>query len=136
VRTLLVDSAEVRVAADGQEQMNAKMSRAGFSQVKDGKRTEVKTEDAPEPLKRMLTESFGTPVCRVELDAAGREVKRPVVAGPGGTDLRPGAQGVGRRQDDDRPRHEVDRRDAGHEREGRDVGHVRDAAGQEVTAGR
>ena len=87
VRTLLVDSAEVRVAAGGQEQMNAKMSRAGFSQVKDGKRTEVKTEDAPAPLKKMLTDSFGTPVCKVEVDAAGREVKRTVVAGPGAAAL-------------------------------------------------
>jgi hypothetical protein len=87
VRTLVVDSATVRAAAGGKEMLNAKMSRAGFVGGKGGNKTEVKTEDAPEQLKAMLTDSFGSPICKVELDAAGKEVKRTIVAGPGAKTL-------------------------------------------------
>jgi hypothetical protein len=87
VRTLVVESAEVRVVAGGQDVMNAKMSRAGFTEMKGGKATEVKIEDAPEQLKKMLTDSFGTPICKIEVDAAGKEVKRTVVAGAGAAAL-------------------------------------------------
>ena len=87
VRTLLVNSAEVRAVVGAQEMMNAKMSRAGFIDTKGGRTTEIKTADAPAQLKQLLTDSFDTPLCNIELDADGKEVKRTVVAGPGATTL-------------------------------------------------
>jgi hypothetical protein len=85
VKTLVVDSAEVRAVSGGREMMNAKMSRAGFEDIKGGQT--VKIEDAPDQLKRMLTDAFGSPVCKVELDDAGKELKRTVVAGRGAAPL-------------------------------------------------
>jgi hypothetical protein len=85
IRTLMVDSLDVRAAQGTKELMNVKMSRTGFLDSKDGKKTEVKIEDAPEQLKRLLTDSFGSPLCKIELDETGKEVKRTVVAGPGAT---------------------------------------------------
>ena len=46
VKTLVVDSASVRAVAGGKEAMNAKMSRAGFNDIKGGQN--IKTEDAPQ----------------------------------------------------------------------------------------
>ena len=61
------------------------MSRAGFNDIKNGRN--IKLEDANEQLKQLLTDSFGSPVCKVEVDAAGKEVKCTVVAGPGAASL-------------------------------------------------
>lgn len=85
VKTLVVDGAEVRAIVGGTELMNARMSRAGFNDIKDGKT--VKLEDAPDQLKKLLTDSFGTPVCKLELDAIGKEAKRTILAGPGASQM-------------------------------------------------
>jgi hypothetical protein len=87
VRTLLVNSAEVRATMGAKEMMNAKLSRAGFIDNTVGRKNEVKTADAPAQLKQLLTDSFDTPICKLELDADGKEVKRTVVAGPGAATL-------------------------------------------------
>jgi hypothetical protein len=87
VRTLLVNAAEVRAAMGGKEMMNAKMTRDGFTDSAGGRKKEIKTAEANEQLKKILTDSFGTPVCKIELDAEGREVKRTVVAGAGAATL-------------------------------------------------
>jgi hypothetical protein len=86
-RTLLVNAAEVRVAMGGKEVMNARMTRDGFTDSTGGRRKETRTADAPESLRKTLNDSFGTPLCKLELDAEGKEVKRTVVAGEGASTL-------------------------------------------------
>lgn len=80
-RTLYVDSAEVRAALDGRDQMNVKMDRNGMIDRAGDK--SVKAQDGPPQLKKMLTDCFGSPLCKIEVDADGKEVKRTVVAGDG-----------------------------------------------------
>jgi hypothetical protein len=82
-RTLTLLSARVRMAVDGQSRVNTSMSRAKFESVEQGKPNVIAVENAPEDLKKLLQDSFDVPVCKVEVDENGREVKRTVVAGPG-----------------------------------------------------
>jgi hypothetical protein len=86
-KILLMEGIEVRAVTGGQEVMNARMNRAGFTNAAGGQKAEVKTETAPAELKRMLTDSFGAPVCKLEVDATGKEVKRTMLAGPGAAQL-------------------------------------------------
>lgn len=86
-RTLQVDLAQVKSTTNGQEQVNARMSRSGITDFSGGKTKEVKTESGPPQLKRMLTDSFGSPICKLEVDASGKEQKRTIVAGPGAKEL-------------------------------------------------
>jgi hypothetical protein len=83
IRTLVVDSLEMRAVQGETELMNAKMSRSGIIDLKNGMKTETKVEDAPKQLKQMLTDIFGSPICKIELDETGKEAKRTIVAGPG-----------------------------------------------------
>ena len=83
VRTLVVESLTAKIVGDGEEVMDTKMSRAGTFGTKAGQKADVKFEDAPKHLKTMLTDTFGSPICKIEVDATGKEVKRTVVAGRG-----------------------------------------------------
>lgn len=83
VRTLVLESFMMKAVTDGEEMMNAQMSRAGLFGTKAGQKIDVKFEDAPEDKKKMLTDMFGSPICKIELDALGREINRTVVAGRG-----------------------------------------------------
>jgi hypothetical protein len=83
VRTLVLESFMMKAVVDGEEMMNAKMSRAGASITKAGQKIDIKFEDAPEDKKKILTDMFGSPICKIELDAIGREVNRTVVADRG-----------------------------------------------------
>lgn len=87
VRTLLVNSAMVKILVGGMEQMNAKLSRVSLIDRSGGKMNEIKAADGPDQLRRMLTDSFGSPLCKIEVDAAGKELKRTIVAGPGAKEL-------------------------------------------------
>lgn len=87
VRTLQVDLAQVKSTAGGQEQINARMTRTSFTDFSGGTTKEVKAEDGPPQLKRLLTDSFGSPLCKLEVDATGKELKRTIVAGPGAKQL-------------------------------------------------
>ena len=71
------------MAADGQEMVNSKMSRAGVFGTEGGKKISRKFEDSTKDQKKFLTDMFGSPICKIELDADGKEVKRTVVAGRG-----------------------------------------------------
>jgi hypothetical protein len=86
-RTLVVNSAQVRTVTDGREMMDAKLSRAGLFGTNAGRKTDVKLENAPEPLRKLLTDSFGGPICTIEVDKTGKEVNRTIVAGPGAASL-------------------------------------------------
>jgi hypothetical protein len=82
-RALSLESALVQVKIDGKEIMNNFMSRAKFSNTEQGKTKEVPFEDANEELKKILRDSFDVPVCKLQVDENGKEVKRTIVAGPG-----------------------------------------------------
>ena len=81
--TVVFDEVRIKMTNNGAEMMNSTMNatKAGFS--KEGKLQEVRVADAPEGLKRMLSDSFGRPVCKVTLGEDGGEIKRTIVAGPG-----------------------------------------------------
>jgi hypothetical protein len=82
-RTLALESLRARAVVEGKEVMDTKMSRAGMFGTAQGKSIDLRFEDAPEARKRQLTDSFGSPLCKIELDESGNETKRTVVAGPG-----------------------------------------------------
>jgi hypothetical protein len=82
-RTLSFESMFVKVKKDDKPMMDTLMSRAKFTNTVDGKATVIELEKAPEALKNILQDSFGVPVCKVQIDEKGQEVKRTMVAGPG-----------------------------------------------------
>jgi len=82
-RTLIFDSVLLKVREDGKQSMNTFMSRAKFANTKDDQTKEVLFEKAPDQLKKLLRDCFDAPVCKLQLDESGKEVKRTVVAGPG-----------------------------------------------------
>lgn len=86
-RTLTVDSLLVQANVDGVDTMNTFMSRTKFRNIQQGKTNEIAAQTAPDRLKAMLQESFGLPICTLELDAQGKEIKRSVVAGAGAKNI-------------------------------------------------
>ena len=86
-RTLIFDSALVKVKNDGKQSMNTFMSRAKFANTKDDETKEVPFEKATDELKKMLRDCFDAPICKLQVDENGKEVKRTVVAGPGAKKL-------------------------------------------------
>jgi len=82
-RTLRLGSLQVKLKTGDQEMMDVKMNRDGISGTKAGKKFEVKLENAPEPQQMMLTDTFDSPICKLETDEAGKELKRTVIAGRG-----------------------------------------------------
>jgi hypothetical protein len=86
-RVLGFDSMQVKVNADGKPLMDTFMSREKFTNTDQGKTDEVPFEKAPDALKNILQDSFGVPVCKLDVDDNGKEKKRTVVAGPGAKDL-------------------------------------------------
>jgi hypothetical protein len=85
VRTLVFHEMSARTALDGTERENTKMSRTGFEDANRGKT--IKLEEAPDQLKKLLSNLFGTPVCELEVDAAGKELKRTILAEPGAAQI-------------------------------------------------
>jgi hypothetical protein len=86
-RSLIVDSMLIKADRNGTEAMNTFMNRAKFINIQQGRTNESASENAPDRLKKMLQESFGTPLCTLQVDEQGREVKRNVIAGEGAKDL-------------------------------------------------
>jgi hypothetical protein len=78
-----MDEVQIKASANGRAMMNATMSARKMVTVSDGKTTEISAADAPDDLKSILKDSFGPPLCELELDATGGEIKRKIVAGPG-----------------------------------------------------
>jgi hypothetical protein len=66
--SLSIESVFMRADLDGREMMNAFMSRAKFIGVKLGRTNEIATESAPNGLKKILQDSFGVPLCVLQVD--------------------------------------------------------------------
>jgi hypothetical protein len=86
-RTLSIDSLLITAEEDGREIMNTFMSREKFIDIKLGKTNEIVADNAPDQLKKILQESFGAPLCTLQIDEQGKEIKRTVVAGEGAKNL-------------------------------------------------
>ena len=86
-RTLTIDSLYVKVIQNGQEFVNAFMSRTRMTNTSKGETVVVNFENASEEQKRMLRNSFGVPVCKLLTDQRGKEIKRTLIAGPGAKGL-------------------------------------------------
>jgi hypothetical protein len=86
-RTVRFDSALVKISVDGKQTMNVLMNRHKLTNTSGGKTEEVPFDKAPEKLKTMLKDSFGEPMCRLQVGENGEEIKRQVVAGPGAKDF-------------------------------------------------
>lgn len=83
-RTLFYDGIKLKVKIDGEETINTALSREKLlSKVKGGENVKFSLENAPEQQKKMLMDTFGAPLCRLEMDENGKEIKRTMVAGPG-----------------------------------------------------
>jgi hypothetical protein len=63
--------------------LSAVMSADEFVDRTTAPPSRIKTADAPEQLRQMLTESFGPVLCTVEVDDSGKETKRTVTDKPG-----------------------------------------------------
>lgn len=81
--TLVFDSVLVKASRDGNQVMNTFMSRAKLTNTVEGKTEEWPLEKAPDQLKKMLQDSFGVPICLLQVDGNLTEVNRKIVAGPG-----------------------------------------------------
>lgn len=82
-RALIFDELAIELKRDGTEMMNLRASRAKVVNMRQGAKDEVLFENAPENTKKILQDSFGVPVCKLQVDESGKAVKREVVAGPG-----------------------------------------------------
>jgi len=86
-RTLSFDSVRVKAIVDGKELMATFMSRAKFANRQDGTTDVIPFEKAPVALQKILHDSFGVPLCKLQVDKVGKEVKRELLAGPGAEDF-------------------------------------------------
>jgi hypothetical protein len=83
-RTLFYDEIKILLKIEGEEIMNSSMSREKFIFKGKGKKDmEFSFENAPEQQKKIMADSFGAPLCRLEVDENGQEVKRTTLGGPG-----------------------------------------------------
>jgi len=86
-RSLILDSVLIKAERDGIEIMNTFMSRGKLINIQQGRTNEITFAAAPDRLKSMLRESYGVPLCTLQVDEHGREVKRSVIAGQGAKDI-------------------------------------------------
>ena len=76
----------VRAKIDGKTQMDTKMSREKFVDRSRGAEMATSLEEAPAPLRRILEDSFGVPICPLSTNAQ-KNWKIELVAGPGASML-------------------------------------------------
>ncbi len=82
-RTLALFTLEVDMKAGNRQLMKTTMSRAGMFGVQAGRKLNIPFEEAPEELQTLLRDTFETPLCKIEVDANGKELKRTILAKPG-----------------------------------------------------
>jgi hypothetical protein len=90
-RVLTVESMNTKLVTDGATVYENAMSGKRFFRKQAGQKTvDMAVDDAPERAKTILRETFGKPLVELELDAAGKEVKRTVVMGEAARGAAPG----------------------------------------------
>ena len=86
-RVLSFDSLLSKACVDGKQTTNAFINREKIVTVQDGMTTEVPFAKAAPMVKKMLEDSFGAPVWKLQVDEHGKELKRELVGGPGTAEL-------------------------------------------------
>ncbi len=81
--TLYFDAADVKVSKDGTEVMNVYMSRDKIKNSLPGQAEEKSYQEAPEKVKALMKDGFGSPMCKVTLDENGAVTRKSIVAGSG-----------------------------------------------------
>ena len=81
-RILTFNQLGSKALMDGKLLIDNTMSRDKFIKVSEGMTTEIKSTEVPERLRKMLQASFGEPLCKVQRDADGKEVKRTIMSSP------------------------------------------------------
>jgi hypothetical protein len=82
-RVLSFDSLMVQAHVNGKAAMDSFVSRDKFIDNQNGDKKEISFEKAPEALKAHLRDTYGAPICKIQVDQDGRELHRQMVAGPG-----------------------------------------------------
>lgn len=82
-KTMTLHELSLKTKVADRELMDVTMSRAGMFGTQNGKKLDAKFDDSPEPLQKMLRDTFDAPIGKLEVDDTGRVVKRTVLAGPG-----------------------------------------------------
>ena len=82
-RTLFFGGMTMKLNENGKEVSNTTLSRAGLFNHRAGEKSDITYEDAPEPIREMFRDLFDSPICEIEVDAVGKEIKRKVLAGRG-----------------------------------------------------
>ena len=80
---LLLDAQQVLVKTNGVEVVNSFMNKDKAVNKEKGKFVEVTIDKAGDDLKQLLSDSFGKPLAKIEIDGDGKEVKQTITAGPG-----------------------------------------------------
>lgn len=83
-KLLSFSSLQVKLKADGEVALDSFLSRSQMRNITPAGKTEVAFEKAPPAAQEILRDTFGPPLCRIEIDAKqGTELGRKIVAGPG-----------------------------------------------------
>jgi hypothetical protein len=80
-RTLIFHSVSVDAKANGRIVLGSTMSRDKLVTTQNGTRKEVAADDATPDQKRQLRGCFDVPLCRIQVDENGKELKREILAG-------------------------------------------------------
>lgn len=86
-RTLVFKSIAVNLVQNEKELVNSLMSREKMIAYENGERIEITLADGPDEIKQILTDSFDSPICTLQVDKDFAEKNRKVTAGPGAKDL-------------------------------------------------
>ncbi|OAI47222.1 hypothetical protein AYO44_09895 [Planctomycetaceae bacterium SCGC AG-212-F19] len=81
---VMCDGFGMKATQDGQPFFEAVLEPGKFFAKEKGEVVvDVTPEDANPKLKAMFKDSFGMPLCKFQVDAAGKELKKTITAGPG-----------------------------------------------------
>jgi hypothetical protein len=78
-RSLRYDAINMKVKKDGVPVIESVINHSKFTGKAEGKPMDVSYRDAPAHMKKLMDETFGSPVCTVLVDASGKEMRRTVV---------------------------------------------------------
>lgn len=81
-RTLSLTSMGLRISINSELQVDYAMSRNGTTRTKDGEKSEEAFENATPTTQKLLTELFGTPLCRMQIDNTGKATSVEILPNP------------------------------------------------------
>ncbi len=80
---IVVEEIQFKLFRNQKESFNITQNRQGTVVIFQGKKHRFKFDDVSAKRQQVLRESFGTPLCKIDVDETGKEVKRTMTAGPG-----------------------------------------------------